>query len=250
MNRFVLRDDQFERILPNLPIRRGEQDKIAEDHRLFIEAVLWIIRTGAPWRDLPAMFGAWTKVYKRFSRWVRNGTWQRIQQAAITDPDLEAVLIDSTIVRAHQHAAGNSKKNGPQAIGRSKGGLTTKIHAAVDALGNPVRILLTPGQEADISQAHSLIDGMDTDQVIADKGYDANHFVDAIEAKGATAVIPPRSNRKNLREYDRHQYKERNLVERFFNRIKQFRRIATRYEKLDVNFMAMINIVCAVIWLL
>jgi transposase len=128
--------------------------------------------------------------------------------------------------------------------------LTTKIHATVDALGNPIRILLTPGQAADISQAHALIDGVDADGVIADKGYDANHFVEAIEEKGAAAVIPPRSNRTHPREYDRYHYKERNLVERFFNRIKQFRRIATRYEKLDTSFMAMIGLVCTLVWLL
>ncbi|HIJ85505.1 MAG TPA: transposase [Magnetococcales bacterium] len=85
--------------------------------------------------------------------------------------------------------------------------------------------------------------------VIADKGYDANHFIEAIETKGAQPVIPPRSNRINPRENDRHWYKERNLVERFFNRIKQFRRIATRYEKLDRNFMGMILLACTMIWL-
>ncbi|MEO5346057.1 MAG: IS5 family transposase, partial [Magnetococcus sp. YQC-9] len=141
------------------------------------------------------------------------------------------------------------KKNGPQAIGRSKGGLTTKIHASVDALGNPMKYILTGGQEADITQAHALIEGMNPDVVIADKGYDANHFVEAIEAKGAEPVIPPRSNRLNPREYDHHWYKDRNLVERFFNRIKQFRRIATRYEKLDKCFKAMIGLVCTMIWL-
>lgn len=127
--------------------------------------------------------------------------------------------------------------------------MTTKIHAVVDALGNPLRHLLTGGQEADISQSHALIEGMSPNRVIADKGYDANHFVEAIEAKGAQPVIPPRSNRLNPREYDHHWYKDRNLVERFFNRIKQFRRIATRYEKLDRNFGAMINLACAMIWL-
>ena len=127
--------------------------------------------------------------------------------------------------------------------------MTTKIHAAVDALGNPMRCLLTGGQEADINQALALIDGIDSDIVIADKGYDANHFVEAIEARGSQPVIPPRSNRLTPREYDRHWYKDRNLVERFFNRIKNFRRIATRYEKLDRNFMAMINLVSAMIWL-
>ena len=85
--------------------------------------------------------------------------------------------------------------------------------------------------------------------VIADKGYDANHFVVAIEAIGAQPVIPPRSNRLTPREYDRHCYKDRNLVERFFNRIKQFRRIATRYEKLDRNFLGMIILSCIMIWL-
>ncbi|GAB0056883.1 IS5 family transposase ISNGR9 [Candidatus Magnetaquicoccaceae bacterium FCR-1] len=133
------------------------------------------------------------------------------------------------------------KKNGPQAIGRSRGGLTTKIHAAVDALGNPLKYLLTGGQEADITQAHALIEGLDPELVIADKGYDANHFVETIEARGAEPVIPPRSNRLTPREYDKYWYKDRNLVERFFNRIKQFRRVATRYEKLDKCFGAMIG---------
>ena len=117
----------------------------------------------------------------------------------------------------------------------------------MDTAGDPVRCILTAGQDADITQAHALIDGIDSDLVIADKGYDANHFVEAIEAKGAQAVIPPRSNRLNPREYDKEQYKDRNLVERFFNRIKQFRRVATRYEKLDRNFMGMINLVCLMI---
>jgi transposase len=116
-------------------------------------------------------------------------------------------------------------------------------------LGNPLKYILTGGQEADITQAHALIEGMDPELVIADKGYDANHFVEAIEAKGAEPVIPPRSNRLNPREYDRHWYKDRNLVERFFNRIKQFRRVATRYEKLDKCFKAMIGLACTMIWL-
>ena len=116
MDRFLLRDDQWERIIPLLPKRRGDQKKIADDHRLFVEAVLWIVRTGAPWRDLPTFFGNWNKVYKRFSRWGKNGTWERINQNVINDPDLEALLIDSTIVRAHQHAAGAEKKTVPRPL--------------------------------------------------------------------------------------------------------------------------------------
>lgn len=103
---------------------------------------------------------------------------------------------------------------------------------------------------ADITQAHSLIEGLNTLTVIGDKGYDADAFVARIHAAGAQAVIPPRSNRLEQRAYDRHLYKDRNLVERFFNRLKQFRRIATRYEKLARNFMSMLNLVCACIWML
>jgi transposase len=110
MDRMLLRDDQWERIVDLLPRRRGHPEKRAADHRLFIEAVLWIARTGAPWRDLPASYGRWNNVYKRFSRWIKNGTWERVRQAVSDDVDLEALLIDSTIVRVHQHAAGAQKK--------------------------------------------------------------------------------------------------------------------------------------------
>lgn len=127
--------------------------------------------------------------------------------------------------------------------------MSTKIHAAVEALGNPLRWRLSAGQVADIVEAAALIEGIEAQSVIADKGYDADAFIAAIESQGAQAVIPPRSNRLTQRAYDRHLYKDRNLVERFFNRLKQFRRIATRYEKLSQNFMSMLNLACAYIWL-
>jgi len=119
----------------------------------------------------------------------------------------------------------------------------------VEALGNPLRWRLSGGQVADISVAAELIEGIATQSVVADKGYDADAFIATIETSGAQAVIPPRSNRLTQRAYDRHLYKERNLVERFFSRLKQFRRIATRFEKLSNNFMSMINLACAYIWL-
>jgi len=140
------------------------------------------------------------------------------------------------------------KKEGPQAIGRSRGGWTSKIHAVVDALGNPVRWLLTGGEVADITQAEPLLEGLNAEAVLADKGYDADALIDSIQASGAMAVIPPKRNRVVQRNYDRHLYKDRNLVERFFNRIKQFRRIATRYEKLARNYLSFLNLVCAYIW--
>lgn len=112
-----------------------------------------------------------------------------------------------------------------------------------------MRWLLTGGEVADITQAKPLLEGFKTKAVLADKGYDANDLIDRIQASGAMAVIPPKRNRMVQRSYDRHLYKDRNLVERFFNRIKQFRRIATRYEKLARNYLSFLNLVCAYIWI-
>lgn len=135
-------------------------------------------------------------------------------------------------------------------MGRSRGGLTTKIHARVDAKGRPVRLIITPGQAHDVTCAEALLDGLEARAiVIADKGYDADAFVDLIETQGAQVVNPPRSHRLTQRVYDRHLYKDRNLVERFFCRLKPFRRTATRYEKLSQNFMSMLSLACACIWL-
>ena len=127
-------------------------------------------------------------------------------------------------------------------MGRSRGGFGTKLHIAVDGLGNPVEFILTGGQEADINQGPALIEGHDAKAVIADKGYDGDDFVATIEARGAEAGIPPKKNRIFKREYDKHTYKERNLAERFINRIKQFRRVATRYEKTARNFLGFVHV--------
>ena len=128
--------------------------------------------------------------------------------------------------------------------------MSTKIHAAVDGLGNLARFRLTGGERNDITEAENLIEGMQNVRaVVADKAYDANHLLECIEAMNSTVVIPPRANRKELRSYDKHVYKSRNLIERFFARLKQFRRIATRYDKLDIRFEAFIYLAAAFIWL-
>ncbi len=116
--------------------------------------------------------------------------------------------------------------------------MSTEVHVAVDALGNPVRLIVTAGQVADVTQGEALISELDAEHVIADKGYDSNKLVAAIEAAGAEAVIPPRSNRKEPRAYDGHLYEERNLVERSLNKVKNCRRVATRYEKTARNHLA------------
>lgn len=163
------------------------------------------------------------------------------------DPDFEYLIVDSTIVRAHQHATGK-RGSEDQAIGRSRGGLTTKLHAAVDGLGNPVRFILTGGRRNDITQAEAPIEDLPAGCVLADKAYDADHFRHAVRAIGATAVIPASKSRSRRSSHDRHIYKERNLVERFFDRIKQFRRIATRYEQTARAYLSMVRLVAVVIW--
>ena len=110
MPRRMLRDDQWERIEQLLPGKATDRGVTAKDNRLFVEAVLWILRTGSPWRDLPRELGDWHNTYTRFSRWGAAGVWQRVSEVLSSAPDLQALLLDSTIVRAHQHAAGAQKK--------------------------------------------------------------------------------------------------------------------------------------------
>lgn len=112
----------------------------------------------------------------------------------------------------------------------------------MSGLGLPVRILLTAGQAADVTHAGELIEGLPIEVVIADKGYDSKAVVEAIEAAGAEAVIPSLSNRKVRRDYDQERYKDRNLAERFWHKVKQYRRVATRYDKTARNFLAFVHV--------
>lgn len=164
MVRYWLRDDQFERIAALLPGKSGDPGRTGRDNRLFVEAVLWIARTGSPWRDRPTEFGLWNSVYQRFARCSRQGVWHRLFSELARDADFEEVF-------------------------------------------------------------------------------------DHLTTAGIEVVIPPRSNRLVQRPFDEHLYKNRNLVERFFCRIKHFRRIATRYDKLAARFASFAAMVAAVIWL-
>ena len=236
----------FLRITPH--IYTGNEQKI----RVFIEAVYWVMRTGAPWRDLPHEFGKWNSVFHRYADWTDKEVWLKMMAHFSDDPDMEWMLLDSTIVRAHPCAAGAPKKKGGQAaqsLGRSRGGFSTKIHINTDALGNPVRLILTGGQASDSPQAIPLLQGFAFDAVMADRGYDADETLAFIVEKDAQGVIPPRKNRVVQRDTDWHTYKERNLVERFINKIKQYRRIFTRYEKYDTRYMAFLCFAATLIWL-
>ena len=127
--------------------------------------------------------------------------------------------------------------------------MSTKVHAATDALGNLVRLLLGPGQQHNITRSHELIAGFEPDAVIVDKGYDADHLHQAVRGAGAEPVIPARSNRKAPRDHDKALYRERNLIERFFSKLKQFRRVATGYDKLLANYEGFVQLAAIAILL-
>ncbi len=252
MSQITLPDDQWSKIhqflhsCPNVYVG----DPLA--CRRFIEAVVWVGRSGAQWRLLPSTYGKWNTVYKRFARWCDKGIFTKMLQYFADDPDMESLIIYSTIIRAHPCAAGAPKQIGGtenQALGRSRGGFSTKIHITVDGLGNPLRTFLTGGQRHDITQAEALIIGYTSEYVIGDKGYDGDPFIDFIHANGASDVIPSRQNRVHPRDYDKHLYKERHLVECFINKIKWYRRIFSRFEKLAVRYFGFLNLVSTLIWL-
>jgi transposase len=224
------------------------------DLRLYIAALLHIARTGVPWRDLPSYFGSWKTIYERFRRWEANGTWARLWEVLQQDGFKRArkLFMDSTVVRAHQHAAGASKKSGgqeAQGLGRSRGGFSSKIHAGCIDESTSVALVVTAGQNHDAPVFDVLIEEVPKDNVledvVGDKGYDSDHIRQKTVEKEMNPVIPPRKNRKEPIEYNEETYKLRNKVERYFNKIKCFRRIATRYEKLSKTFMAFIHLVSA-----
>jgi transposase len=251
VRRHGLRDDQWERIRGLLAGRAGHVGVTAKDNRLFVDAVLYRYRAGIPWRDLPEHYGPWKAVHTRFTRWAKRGVWVAVFAHLASDADPEYAMIDSTIVRAHQHSAGAKGGDRDQeAIGRSKGGLTTKIHATTDALGNPTGFHLTPGHAHDLVGADALLPGLEADALLADKAYDAEErVIGPLQQAGTVPVIPSRANRKTPREYDTDLYKARHLIENFFAKLKQFRAIATRYDKRARNFLAAIHLAAAVIWL-
>ena len=147
-------------------------------------------------------------------------------------------------------APAHKKSGEDQAIGHSRGGPSTKIHALVDALGNPVAFDLTGGEAHDLVGADHLLPAMQADTLIGDKAFDAQQrVIDPLTCAGEAVVIPPKANRKVSRDYDRDLYKARHLIENFFAKLKQFRAIATRYDKTSRNFLAAIHLTATVIWL-
>ena len=257
--RLLLTDEMFDRLEPILlEIKPKVGAPPEQSDRMFIEAVLYVARTGIPWRDLPDELGNYSAVYNRLKRWKINGTWERLWLELQTDEIALAdnLYIDSTCIRAHQHAAGASTEKGgqlKQALGRSRGGFSTKIHLGCINEKAAISITLTPGQASDAKEFDAVFlklpAAFSPERGMMDKAYDSNAIRQALREKEIQPVIPPRKNRVDTIDYDKAHYKQRNRVERFIGRIKQFRRIATRYEKLAEMFMAFIHLVSVYVFL-
>jgi len=166
------------------------------------------------------------------------------------DTDDESHILDSTIAKVHQHASGGVGGKAINGIGKTRGGWGTKIHAVVDGLGYPIDIKITEGQRNDCTQALELLRDKISENVIADTAYDTDEIRNFLEQTDRNAVIPNSANRSQKHSIDRHTYKERHLVENFFQKIKNLRRIATRYEKTLQMFQGMVLIACALVYLM
>ena len=247
MARLMLTDELWSK-LRIIMRQHGIYDK--SNLRMIVEGILYRMRVGCPWRDLPTLFGLWNSIYQQFNRWSSKDKLISIFKALVVEPDLEWEFIDGSIVKAHQHSTGAAGDE-DQAIGKSVAGNTTKIHMAIDACGFPIEFEVTGGEIHDCKVAPAFIERLPTaDYIIADKGYDSEEVRETIRAKSSTPVIPRKKNSTiGNNEMNWGLYKYRHLVENIFARLKHFRSIATRYDKLKRNYASMLALACSYLWL-
>ena len=247
MARRMLSDEHWSKLRE---IMRQHRIYLKQKSRLTVEGILYRMRVGCPWRDLPQEFGKWGSIYQVFNRWSDKGKLLDIFNNLVHQPDTEWEFIDGSIVKAHQHSAGAAIEEN-QAIGSSRGGNTTKIHMAVDSYGLPIHFQITGGEVHDNKMAGELILQLPkADYVIADKGYDCEETRKLIRETGAQPIIPRKKNSVvGNDDIDWCLYKYRHLVENVFARLKHFRAIATRYDKLKRNFESMLALACGFMWL-
>ncbi|MFF4246949.1 IS5 family transposase [Streptomyces sp. NPDC001822] len=280
--RLVITDAMWDRIEPLMPADPVRGRRWA-DHRRTLEAIAWKYRTCSPWRDLPDELGSFQTAHKRLIRWAMDGTWERILAAVLTAADDAddigwTVSVDSTVCRAHQHSAGARKKGAPgraepddHALGRSRGGLSTKVHLASDACARPLALRVTAGQAGDAPAFETVMAGIRVprsgpgrprtrpDAVLADRAYSSRAIRSHLRRRGIRAVIPQPSDQIGHRlrrgraggrppAFDAEAYKQRNSVERCINRLKQWRGLAMRTDKLAIAYQAAFHLAAILIW--
>lgn len=232
-----------------LSTQKGLHTNNKEKLRQFIEGCWYTLRTGCQWRLLPKCYGNFRAVHRRFKRWSDKGVWSRLM-SYVSDVDSQQMMIDSTIVRAHACASGQKFNGNKQhALGRSVGGFTTRIHAVVDALGNPITFRLTEGKSHDLPIAYQLLKHIKHTAILADKAYYSDEMKNVLESNNCKVVIPSRKNAVQPHQFDKHVYKERHLIECFFSKIKQFRRVFSRFDKTIEAFNGFLCFAGALIWL-
>ena len=204
----------------------------------------------AKWRDLPKEYGNWNSIYHKFRSWCDSGVLENILQSLVDDcRNFYLVEIDSTFCKAHQHATGARKILGNQNIGVSRGGKTTKIHALVNEHFQLIGVELSGGNVHDSEMAIKLLSKVTLvgKKVLADKAFCSEEIRNFISQEKAVACIPDKSNAVVTHEFDEELYKARNIIERFFQRIKTFRHIAMRYDKLSDCFLNFILLAAVMI---
>ena len=251
--RGLMTDEEWAIFAPLLTMPSLRGGRPPKNHRDRLDGVLWICRTGAPWRDLPAAFGKWNSVWKQFRRWCEAGVWDLLLQAlADSGCALDMLqMIDSTIVRAHRCAAGQRSEQQKQALGRSRGGFSTKIHLRCNAAGLPIGVVLSEGEAHDVTAYEGLMQQRDSDPgaMLADKGYDSDVIRHDLQDSGATPEIPTKRNRKIQYSVSKPLYALRSRIECFIGHLKEQRRIATRYDKLATSFVGFVLLGCIRIWM-
>jgi transposase len=257
MARSGLDDAQWASLLSCIHTLPGVWKKNEAALRRFVEAVLWVLRTGAPWRDLPAEWGCWASLYHRWRRWCRRGWWEAVFECL--RPPLPAaglVMADSTTCKAHRCATGAARSSAAAAarssaaaegLGRSRGGLTSKLHACVDGMGRVLRLIASPGQHADLRYARSLLTDLPARDAVFDRGYVSARLRCDLAAQGCTAHIPPKRGMMDPPTWDARLYAKRHLIENAFCRLKDYARLALRRDKTRLSFLGFAHLAAALV---
>jgi transposase len=214
-----------------------------------VEAIFYVLRTAVGWRDLPSCFGPWKSVYTRWRRWCAMGLWQEILGLLARRAKGQVRFIDGSHIKLHQFGANPAGGQHAQAIGRTKGGLNTKLCALVEGGGRLVATVIAPGQTYEVAASAPLLENLRHILLVGDKGFDCDALRDQMRAQGCLASVPPRSGRRKPTWHHRGFYRQRHKIENFFQRLKIYKRVSTRYEKLAVTFLSFILLGAIFDWL-